>query len=121
MRKTSNPPPLSIAVQLAGLRMSYPQGITSWGRNWVICRGSLSPGLYSRSYELEVSYQIRDSPTVCVIQPDLKELSGGRPLPHVYDQARQELCLHLPGVGLWSSNKSIASTVMRWAGLWLYY
>ena len=119
--KTRKPPPLSVAVQVAGLQRLFPSGDISWNRHRVSWKGDLCPGEYSRTYSVEVAYERGDSPRVWVRNPDLKTLAGDRPLPHVYEQKAQELCLYLPGCGFWGPQKSVASTVMPWACLWLRY
>lgn len=110
-----------MAAQAAGLRLDFPFGETVLTRFGVMWRGTISPNKYSRRYDVELQYEQGDSPHVWVRQPNLRELAGERRLPHVYDQVTQELCLYLPGVGLWNSEKALTRTVLPWAILWLYY
>jgi hypothetical protein len=110
-----------MAIQAAGLRRLFPDGKTIMTRDSVSWFGQIAPSDYCRKYTVEMLYKHGDLPKVWVRQPDLKELAGEKSLPHVYDQKTQELCLYLPGCGFWTSGKSIASTVMLWACLWLYY
>jgi len=110
-----------MAIQAAGLRRLFPKGETAMRQNSVSWLGGLAPSDYGRTYTIEMIYKRGDSPKVWVREPNLKELAGEKLLPHVYDQKTQQLCLFLPGCGLWSSEKSIASTIMLWAFLWLQY
>jgi hypothetical protein len=110
-----------MAIQVAGLRNSFPSGAATWNRNRVTWRGKIVPSEYSRAYTVELIYEQGSVPRVWVRDPNLKELAGERSLPHVYDEKEQELCLYLPHCGLWGAEKSVASTVMLWACLWLYY
>lgn len=110
-----------MAVQAAGLRRLFPFGKTSANRRCVSWFGQIAPHEYGRAYTLELLYKRNVPPIVWVRVPDLKELAGPRPLPHVYDQKTQELCLYLPGRGFWGDEKPVASTIMLWACLWLYY
>ncbi|SRR5581483_1179439 len=117
--RISPAPPLSMAIQAAGLRNSFPQGTTRLRRHSVGWLGEVYPGDYSRTYTVELLYKQGGHPTVWVRKPDLKPLIGQRRLPHVYDQETQELCLYLPDCGFWTPQKAIASTIMAWACLWL--
>jgi hypothetical protein len=116
-----NRPPLSIAVQVAGLQRLFGLGAIKWDRSRLIWRGELSPSEFSRKYSVELIYMRNRPPEVYVREPNLTELAGGRTLPHVYDSETQELCLYLPGCCYWTTDKSLASTVMSWATLWLFY
>lgn len=111
----------SIPIQVAGLKDQFPFGETTWAKNRVRWYGKISPNEFAREYTVEMVYQIGDSPSVWVREPDLKILAGGRPLPHVYDSDTQKLCLYLPGGNYWGPEKSIAATIMPWACLWLHY
>jgi hypothetical protein len=110
-----------MAVQAAGLRRLFPSGETIMNRNSVSWFGEIATDDYGRTYIVELIYKQGALPKVWVREPNLKQLAGERLLPHVYDQKTQELCLFLPGCGLWSPEKSIASTIMLWAWLWLQY
>lgn len=116
-----NRPPLSIAIQVAGLQRSFGLGVIKWDRSRLIWRGELSPSEFSRKYTAELIYARNSHPEVYVREPNLTELAGGRSLPHVYDAEKQLLCLYLPGCGYWTPDKSLASTVISWASLWLFY
>ncbi len=59
-------------------------------------------------------------PDVWVRDPNLREISEGRPLPHVYDQKTQRLCLYVPGCGFWMPWKALARTMIPWSALWLF-
>jgi hypothetical protein len=110
-----------MAVQAAGLHRFFPLGRITVNRKVVSWLGKIIPHEYGRTYTIELLYRKNESPKVWVREPDLKELANGRRLPHVYDQTTRELCLYLPGCGFWSADKSVASTMMLWACLWLFY
>ena len=110
-----------MAIQAAGLQRLLPHGQTAMKPNCVSWLGKLAPNKYGRTYTVEMIYKRGDAPKVWVREPNLKELAGEKLLPHVYDQATQQLCLYVPGCGFWSPEKSIASTIMLWAWLWLQY
>jgi hypothetical protein len=114
-------PPLSMAIQAAGLRGLFPQGNTAMGRNSISWIGKIATNDYGRSYTLEMRYKQGAVPQVWVREPNLKLLAGDRRLPHVYNQDTQELCLYLPDCGFWSAEKLVAFTIMQWVSLWLHY
>jgi hypothetical protein len=89
-------------------------------RGGVLWRGTICPSAFARNYTIELQYFIGANPNVWVRKPDLKQLSGGRNLPHVYDQKAQRLCLYLPGCGFWQPTMAVACTIIPWAALWLY-
>jgi hypothetical protein len=109
-----------MAAQAVGLLRHFPSGQTSFNRLGVNWRGIISPSDYSREYTVELDYTLADKPRVWVREPDLKPLTEGRCLPHVYNQKTQELCLYLPNCGFWRRELSVASTILPWTYLWLY-
>jgi len=50
-------PPLSMAIQAAGLRGLFPQGNTAMGRNSISWIGKIATNDYGRSYTLEMRYK----------------------------------------------------------------
>jgi hypothetical protein len=99
-----------------------------------ICRGSGSvrrgeltwdfdvrPSPLSRAYRLRIRQRKNTYPDVFVLSPNLRDLTEGRRLPHVYSQRPVELCLHFPKYDEWTFDKSIAETIVPWAYLWLFY
>lgn len=121
------------------MRPSGPKKLTVaqqylWLRSTEVCEGSgrlypcrlewefwAQPTPLSRSYRLRVLYGDRGTPKVYVVEPNLVELSGGRTLPHVYQQQPTRLCLYFPDSGEWAPHLVIAKTLVPWAFLWLYY
>ena len=79
------------------------------------------PTPLSRSYQLQIRLKKFDSPDVMVLNPDLNKLAGGRRLPHVFSVKPVRLCLHFPSYDEWTTDQSIAETIVPWAYLWLMY
>ena len=79
------------------------------------------PTALSREYRLRIEYRKEDIPQVYVRDPDLLTLSGGRPIPHVYQQKPTRLCLYLPGASEWLPRMFIDKTIVPWSSLWLFY
>jgi len=87
---------LSIPLQVADLRRCFTFGELNWDRRRLVWRGDISPDEFSRVYSITLSYRLGSSPEVFVRQPNLKDLAGGRDLPHVYNQETQQLCPFRP-------------------------
>lgn len=79
------------------------------------------PSPLGRAYKLRIRYKRWETPDVFVLSPDLNVLAEDRRLPHVYSTKPLRLCLHYPSSDEWSSDKSIAETIVPWAYLWLFY
>ncbi len=69
---------------------------------------------------MRITFQRGETPNVLVVDPDLTELAGGRPLPHVYHNPLR-LCLTLPRTREWMGTMRIDQTFVPWATTWLYY
>ncbi len=78
------------------------------------------PTPLSREYSMRITFQRGETPDMFVMDPDLSELAGGRPLPHVYPDPLR-LCLTLPGTREWTGTMRIDQTFVSWATTWLYY
>lgn len=113
-------PPLSAAAQFVALKNQAPFGIATLLRQGVSWRGTICPSEFGRSYTVELFYLLGAAPKVWVREPNLRELAGGRRLPHVYEQLTQRLCLYLPGCGYWRPAVAVARTMIPWTSLWLY-
>ena len=85
----------------------------------LISEGDLCPDELCSTYRVQIKMRGGDSPEVRVLQPALFPRANEDRIPHMYDQER--LCLHLPGSGEWSADKSIAATIVPWTSLWLYF
>jgi hypothetical protein len=116
------PKPLTMAQQFLNLR-SNPisagggrlRGNTlSWGF-------SVSPTLLSRIYSARIEYRQGLSPQVFIDVPDLLMISGGRRLPHVYEQSPVRLCLFHPDFGEFGSWMRLDQTIVPWTATWLLY
>lgn len=81
----------------------------------------VTPTPISRTYRLRIEYQQGATPAVVVVEPDLSVLAEGRALPHVYEQHPARLCLYLPKAREWTSEVIIATSIVPWAYLWLFY
>lgn len=113
---------LTPAVQELHLRSSgvFPGEVRLY-RSRLTWRGSIRPTPLSRTYDIRLGYQVGRSPEVFVESPNLRALSDGRRLPHVYQQDPARLCLYLPGTGEWRPELRLDETMLPWSALWLFY
>jgi hypothetical protein len=114
---------LTVAQQYHALRSStvFSGGTGFISRNALSWKTEVAPSPVSRLYGLKISYKPPATPNVYVASPDLGDLSGGRKLPHVYEQRPVTLCLYLPGTNQWQPSLLLERTVLPWAVLWLFY
>lgn len=84
---------------------------------------SMAPTPMSRSYRCLLKVPRSGFPEMIVLEPDLKLLASGRPIPHVYPYNNKgtKLCLWLPGSGEWNSNMRFEETYLPWTAEWLDY
>jgi len=114
-------PTLSVAHQLLWLRTHHPEGRGTIKQGKLTWRWVVQPTPISLVYQARLEYSINLGPEVYIESPDLKLAAQGKPLPHVYSEAKQKLCLYLPGSGEWSPNKLLSQTLVHWTSLWLNY
>lgn len=81
-----------------------------------VWRGTLRPTPMSAIYTVRLEYTFGLFPQVFVVDPPLRT-RGDDPIPHRYGSGA--LCLYTPGG--WSSRDYIATTIIPWTALWLYY
>jgi hypothetical protein len=68
-----------------------------------------------------VEYLQGEAPDAFIDAPDLRALSAGRRIPHLYQQKPTRLCLYLPRTFQWQPWMRIDQTIVPWTVLWLYY
>ena len=116
------PKPLTAAQQYARVRtnpLCTGTGALYPGR--FVWRYVTSPTPLSRLYSIRLNFRARQPPQATVEDPALRDLAGGRRLPHVYEQEPPRLCLYLPGNGEWQPWMRIDHTIVPWTALWLFY
>jgi hypothetical protein len=115
------PRALTAAQQFINLRanpVSAGDGILHAGSfAWVY---ETTPSALSRVYRIRIEMEHELSPDVFVEDPDLRELAGGRSLPHIYPNPIR-LCLYLPGTTEWRPWMRLDQTIVPWTSLWLFY
>jgi hypothetical protein len=110
---------LSVRDQVARIRLLFPHFRCSVKGGTLIAEGELQPTERSVAYHVRIEYQAGDPPEVNVLTPELKPREDGGQIPHVYRGNR--LCLYLPGAGEWTSDLSLAHTIVPWISEWLFF
>lgn len=84
---------------------------------------SMAPTPMSRSYRCLLKVPRSGFPEMIILEPELKLLAGGRPIPHVYPHNNKgtKLCLWLPSAGEWKSSMRFDETYLPWTAEWLDY
>jgi hypothetical protein len=113
---------LSLALQYMRLKSSrICPGHGSLKSDQLTWKFDVRPHPLCRSYRLRIQFKRSGVPKVTVLKPDINELAQGRKLPHVYPTKPVQLCLYFPADREWTSDQSIAETIVPWAYLWLVY
>ncbi len=76
--------------------------------------GTLQPRECSPAYGILLRYKMSHPPKVWVTWPKLAPSA-----PHLY--SGEQLCLYWPKEWIWRPDELIATTVLPWTALWLYY
>lgn len=113
---------LTLAQQYHGLRVNpicRGQGSVRGGRlTWEY---DVQPTPLSRTYAVRITYRLGEKPEILVRRPDLLALSGGRRLPHVYQQHPTLLCLYRPNRREWFPQMRIDQFIAPWTSVWFFY
>jgi hypothetical protein len=83
--------------------------------NQLICRGRIRPAEFSQPYRVEMSYRLRNSPHVRIVEPAIKAESK----LHFYEDGT--LCLYDWREQPWQTKFHLADTVVPWTAEWLLY
>ncbi len=104
-------------AQIASVRAAFPglnyrvtrQGGVEWN-------GRLRPTDDSPWYVIRILHALDRAPRVWVLSPPLTPNP-----PHVYASDSNRLCLYWPEEWCWTPKHSLATTIIPWAALWLYF
>jgi hypothetical protein len=112
---------LSAVQQYLRLKRDFPDGRGSVSKGKLLWQQMLKPTPISEGYACRFLLAPSASPKVFVEAPSLSDLAGGRPLPHVYQQQPPQLCHYRPRYQEWTPSMFLATTMLPWACLWLFY
>ena len=113
--------PLTPIVQLELFRKFDQAGSGSVQRQVLSWNTTVRPSAMSRAYGIRITAKFPEPPDVFVTTPSLKELCGGRRIPHLYDQEKIRLCLYYPGSIEYCAAKPMVAQMLPWTATWLYY
>lgn len=82
---------------------------------------TLQPTPMSREYRVLIVYISGYQPYTYVLHPNIVDIADNKPLPHVYSQSNQRLCLTYPSDHEWTKGMLITKTYLPWISMWLYY
>lgn len=117
--KTFPERPVSLAEQIAVMKLHFPNFHLRWKKNIVTWIGAIQPTRLSNNYTIKIIHQLHRAPNVYVLKPQLTNGPEGETIPHTYPENR--LCLYHPRKQEWSQQMRIAETILPWASLWLFY
>jgi len=112
---------ISLIHQAGALRSYFPDSeIKRAGEQYISWTGVVKPSPLSEVYTLRLEYRLGKSADVYVIAPRPLQLAPGKTkLPHVYDTAKQRLCLYYPKGNEWNPGMFYVRTLIPWACEWL--
>ena len=70
-------PKLTLAQHAAVLRAMYPNSKTTINKGLLTWRATIQPMALARLYRVELQYRLGEHPKIRVLEPNLRELSGG--------------------------------------------
>jgi hypothetical protein len=107
-------PTLNLGLQNLHILHRFPGFTYRRERGAGVWRGTLQPRRLSQKYRVAISYRLCSCPTVKVIAPTLLAKA-----PHRWSDGT--LCLFYPKESPWRQDMLIATTILPWTALWLYY
>lgn len=108
---------LSVREQGAWMRQYHPSFKTEATNRTLRSTGILRPTSASRKYLVTIIYEAGRRPAAYV--DGLRTRDDREPIPHTYAPDRP--CLFYPAGREWRSDMMIATTIIPWLALWLYY
>jgi hypothetical protein len=100
------------------MRARYPQFRSSTNHGTrIVWHGTLQPAPRSEAYEVEISYEVPFRPVVRVLSPKLQTWGNLKKQPHTFQDG--SLCVHQSHE--WNGNKLVATTIVPWTSLWLFF
>jgi len=102
-------------VQVAALRARFP-GFThlKTGPKRYVFEGELQPTEQSRVYRVRVFFTVGSCPVAHVVEPELHKGA-----PHRWKEG--SLCLFHPRRFKWTDRCLVASYIIPWVTMWLYF
>lgn len=92
----------------------FPGFRYQWKRNNIVWSGSLRPTFESPEYSARIVHKFNSSPKVFIDAPSINPKAE-----HLYSD--RSLCLYYPKEWSWSSERKLATSIVPWTALWLYY
>lgn len=110
---------LTMVQQQSLLKYYFPNSECNISRDQRLSwKGYIQPTPCSQNYLVQLTYHRGKRPDIVVLFPKLEKWNGQK-IPHTFSSER--LCLYRNIYGEWSPFKPIATTIVPWTSLWLYY
>jgi hypothetical protein len=106
-------PTMDLGIQTLHILHRFPEFTYRRERGVVVWRGRLQPRPLSQKYRVEIRYKHYSFPNVRVVDTLTSKA------PHLYRDGT--LCLFYPKESPWQRDMLIATTILPWTALWLYY
>ena len=103
-------------VQAINLKKVFPKSRYLIRRNCLAWEADLTPSALSKTYTVQLIYNLNKSPDIQVTKPKLI-IPDGEILPHTYSDDR--LCLYYPGIGEWRGDLLLTKSIVPWISEWL--
>lgn len=82
----------------------------------------IKPSDFSKVYKVLLIWDFsKVSPTVYILNEDIRQVAKEKTIPHLYSQEKIRLCLYYPLSNEFSSYMSLCETIIPWTLLWLSY
>ena len=109
---------ITLEIQNHNVKSRFPEFRYRWKQGTGIWTGDIKPTPISTLYKVRIIYKMKELPKVEVVTPELLIREDAAAIPHTY--ANKKPCIFDP-MPDWNSNKLIATTIIPWFSLWLYY
>ena len=110
---------VTMLQQRSSMQTYFPNLRFSGNDRKGVWTGSLTHTGLSQTYMVKVEYTLGFRPKITILSPALEKREDQGRIPHVYDGVYP--CLYYPKTGEWTPNKFIASYVIPWISMWLYF
>lgn len=110
---------LTMLQQRSCMRVYFPDLHFSGTDRKGVWAGPLKHTKLSQAYEVKVEYLLGLWPEITILSPPLQKRDDQSRIPHVYEGDYP--CLYYPKTGEWNPHKLIATYVIPWISMWLYF
>jgi hypothetical protein len=111
---------LSIGQQSFILKNAIASAKVATGPRWLDFRTSVRPTPFSRTYDLQIHYDLGRHPVSTILSPNLGDLTAKK-IPHLWKANPFELCLYFAPNREWLPSMHLARTIFPWCLEWMFH